>query len=123
VAIATAVRASPDVTRIYLDCEQKGQDKEHLKEIESLNTKSDTYLMRFNVDKLNHYQAQIEEMIDNLPDDFRKSEGAPLYRAWYSRDEEKWTEYPSEVYRLLTLGIAIGKIQIVSREPTCFRIN
>lgn len=73
----------------------------------------------FNPDRLNSHKAKIEAMLDELPDEFKKSGGGGMsfLNACNDKHGNQWTGFHQTMEQLFQLGIAIGKVEcLLPRE-------
>ncbi|MBI3336258.1 hypothetical protein HYZ98_01680 [Candidatus Peregrinibacteria bacterium] len=71
----------------------------------------------FNADRLGHHRAEIEALLSELPDEFRKSTGDSFLRACQDKYGRLWTGEHTVVDELLMLGMGIGKFRfLLSRD-------
>lgn len=63
-------------------------------------------------EKLEEHRAEIEELLDQLPSNFKKSSGGgwSFLNACMDKEENQWGEQ-IDVELLMMLGIAIGKVE------------
>lgn len=85
-------------------------------EIEANVVKADgiVRIYGFHAERLEANRANIESMIDQLPDEFRKSSeggGQSFLNMVVNNKGEQWTDLHFEAEAILCLGIAIGKIR------------
>jgi len=106
--MVTALNADR-VGKIFLDCLFKdGEDtSSHVKAEGITNT------VGFNPDRLNSHKAEIEAMLDELPNEFKKSGGGGMsfLDACIDKHGNQWTGFHQTMEQLLQLGIAIGKVE------------
>lgn len=69
----------------------------------------------FNPDRLNERKEEIEEMLSQLPDQFKKSGGGgwSFLNACEDRHGHLWTGDHAIVEALFALGMAIGKVALM----------
>lgn len=68
----------------------------------------------FHPERLESHKAEIAEMLSELPNEFRESEGGgwSFLNAYMTKDGEHWGEHPN-IDELLALGVASGLAKIL----------
>lgn len=97
------------VRQLFLDCLFKdGEDTSSHVKAEGI-----TSIAEFNPDRLNIHKVEIEAMLDELPDEFKKSDGGGMsfLNACNDRHGNQWTGFHQTMEQLFQLGIAIGKVE------------
>jgi hypothetical protein len=67
----------------------------------------------FNPERLKSNEAEIIEMLDQLPDDFKNDKGGGMsfLNLCNDRDGDQWASVHRSMDELITLGNAIGKVE------------
>ena len=67
----------------------------------------------FHPERLQNHKAEIEAMLDELPDEFKKSGGGgwSFLNACNDKHGNQWTGLHQRMEQLFQLGIGIGKVQ------------
>lgn len=105
------VLSSERVEEIFLDCLLKdGEDTNGSVKAEGITTN-----VGFHHDRLNSHKAEIEGMLDELPDEFKKSAGGSMsfLNACMDSHGNQWTGLHQRMEQLFLLGMAIGKVEAV----------
>ncbi len=109
------VLSAYQVRQIFLDCLLRdGEDTRGQVKAEGI-----TSTVGFNPDRLNGHKAKIEAMLDELPDEFKKSGGGGMsfLNACNDKHGNQWTGLHQTMEQLFQLGIAIGKVEcLLPRE-------
>lgn len=103
------VLSTDRVRQLFLDCLFKdGEDTSSHVKAEGI-----TSIAEFNPDRLNIHKVEIEAMLDELPDEFKKSDGGGMsfLNACNDRHGNQWTGFHQTMEQLFQLGIAIGKVE------------
>lgn len=103
------VLSADRVSQIFLDCLYKdGEDTSSHVKAEGI-----TSTVGFNPDRLNSHKAEIEAMLGELPDEFKKSGGGGMsfLNACNDKHGNQWTGLHRTMEQLFQLGIAIGKVE------------
>ena len=99
------------VTDIFRDCLfNEGEDTtEHVKAPGILHN------VGFHPGRLEWNKTEIEAMLDELPDTFKKSGGGGMsfLNACVDRHGEQWTGLHLTVEQLFMLGVAVGKAELL----------
>lgn len=95
-----------NVESVLMDCLFK-KDEYHSNEVDAKGAKLH---FGFNPERLEKHRADIESMLDQLPDGFKKHSGGGGHfpEAYKRNDGVHWGEH-HHIDQLLCLGIAIGK--------------
>lgn len=98
------------VYEVFLACLYKeGEDTSNHVKAEGI-----TCLVGFNPDRLEEHRAEISEMLDELPEEFK--EGWSFLNACVDKNDRQWGEHKN-VEQLFQLGIAIGRVKcLMPRE-------
>lgn len=103
------------VEQIFLDCLFKeGEDTNNYIEAEGITGK-----VGFHPGRLESHKTEIEAMLNELPDEFKKSKGGgwSFLNACVDKNGNQWTGFHKIMEQLFQLGIAIGKAEYtLSRE-------
>ncbi|NCP46899.1 hypothetical protein COT86_02060 [Candidatus Collierbacteria bacterium CG10_big_fil_rev_8_21_14_0_10_43_36] len=112
----TTVLKADRVRQIFLDSlYNDGEDTSSHVKAEGITTNA----VGFNPDRLNSHKAEIEAMLDELPDEFKKSGGGGMsfLNACNDKHGNQWTNFHQTMEQLFQLGIAIGKVEcLLPRE-------
>ncbi|MBU1149024.1 hypothetical protein KKI23_02940 [Patescibacteria group bacterium] len=104
-----SILTSQKVETIFQDCLFKGdEDKsDHIK------AEGITVNVGFHPGRLESHRAEVEAMLDELPDEFKKSGGGGMsfLQACNDRHGNQWTGLHRIMELLFLLGIAIGKVE------------
>jgi len=67
----------------------------------------------FHPERLESHRVEIEAMLDELPDEFKKSEGGgwSFLNACNDKQGNQWTGLHQRMGQLFQLGIAVGKVE------------
>ena len=98
------------VEAIFLDCLfQEGEDVSNRVEAEGMAT------VGFHPGRLEGHKAEIEALLDELPDEFKQSGGGGMsfLNACMDRHGNQWTGLHQRMEQLFLLGIAIGKAKLL----------
>jgi len=99
------------VHEIFLDCLFKdSEDSSNPVKAEGIVTN-----VGFHPERLASHRADIEALLDELPDAFKKSGGGgwSFLNACDDRHGNQWGQHP-DMERLFQLGIAIEKVELLS---------
>ncbi len=103
------------VNTIFMDCLfNDGEDTSNHVKAEGI-----TQNVGFHPERLESHRAEIEEMLDELPDEFKESGGGGIsfLNACNDKLGNQWTGLHQRMEQLLQLGIAIGKVKcLIPRE-------
>lgn len=100
---------SERVNEIFLDSLFKdGEDTTNRREVEGILNK-----FGFHPERLESHRTEIEEMLMQLPDEFKQSIGGgwSFLQACMDRDGNQWTGLHRRMDQLFSLGIALGKVK------------
>lgn len=72
----------------------------------------------FHPERLESHKAKIIEMCDELPDNFKASSGGgwSFLNLCINRSQEQWTGDHRQMEQLMVLGLASGKMQLLTRR-------
>ncbi|MDP2665599.1 MAG: hypothetical protein Q8P23_03110 [bacterium] len=97
------------VNAIFMDCLFKdGEDtSKHIK------AEGITKNVGFHPERLESHKTEIEAMLDELPDEFKKSGGGgwSFLNACNDKHGNQWTGFHQRMEQLFQLGIGISKVQ------------
>jgi len=103
------------VNAIFMDCLFKeGEDTSNHVKAEGI-----TQNVGFHPDRLESHKAEIEEMLDELPDEFKESSGGGMsfLNACNDKHGNQWTGLHQRMDQLFQLGTAISKVKcLMPRE-------
>lgn len=109
----TATTIDPErVNTIFLDCLFKeGEDTSKYVKAEGITSN-----VGFHPERLNRYKAEIEAMLDELSDDFKKSGdgGMSFLNACNDKRGDQWTCLHQRMEQLFQLGIGVGKAELLT---------
>ncbi|HBU07443.1 MAG TPA: hypothetical protein DEB09_05170 [Candidatus Magasanikbacteria bacterium] len=96
------------VKAVFIDCLfQDGEDT-----TDHIGIKGITKDVWFHSKRLQSHKAEIEVMLGELPDEFKKSGGGwSFLKADKDRHGHQWTMLHQRVEQLFMLGMGIGKVQ------------
>ncbi len=103
------VLSAERVEEIFRDCLfRDGEDTSNHVVAEGI-----TRNVGFHPDRLNGHKAEIEQMLDELPDGFKRSGGGgwSFLNACEDKHGNQWTGLHQTMEQLFQLGIAIGKAE------------
>lgn len=103
------ILTSERVEKIFMDCLFKeGEDTTNYIKAEGIVRDAG-----FHPERLNSHKQEIEEMLNELPDQFKKSIGGgwTFLNACNNKYGNQWTDLHSRMEQLFQLGIAIGKVK------------
>jgi len=103
------ILSSERVEAIFNDCLFKdGEDTSNYVKAEGI-----AHNVGFHPERLQSHKAEIEAMLDELPDQFKKSGGGgwSFLNACLDKHGEQWTDLHLRMEQLFQLGIAIGKVE------------
>ena len=107
----SAILNAERVNEVFLDCLfREGEDtSKHIK-AEGITTTAG-----FHPERLNSHKAEIEAMLDELPNEFQKQGGGGMsfLEACNDKHGEQWTGLHCVMEQLFQLGIAIGKVSLL----------
>jgi hypothetical protein len=110
--VTTAQRLSTErVKTIFMDCLfRDGEDTSNHVKAEGITT-----MVGFNPERLKGHEAEIVEMLNELPDTFKKSGGGGMsfLNACIDRHGNQWTSFHRTMEQLFQLGIASGKVELL----------
>lgn len=100
---------SQKVNYIFLDCLFKKE--ENFKN--QIKAEGVTNVTIFNSERLENHKKEIEELLDELPEQFKKSGGGgwSFVQAYKDKHGNQWTDLHQRMEQLFQLGIAIGKVE------------
>lgn len=98
-----------NVNRIFNSC-LKGQDKIDIIEVHGVR-----HFVGFKQTKLKEFEKDIIDMLNCLPDGFKKSKGGGLsfVQAVNDNNDDQWADLHETVDELVCLGLSVGKIQFL----------
>lgn len=105
----STVLSAERVEEIFLDCLfRDGEDTSKHVKAEGINSNAG-----FHPGRLENHKAEIEVMLDELPDEFKLSEGGgwSFLNAFEDKHGNQWTGLHRRMEQLFLLGIAIGKVE------------
>ena len=109
------ILTSEKVSEIFFYCLPKDNEKsENYDIIEGVATK-----VKFNAERINEKRKEIIALLDELPIEFNKNSGGgwSFLNACNDKDGNQWTGFHKSVDELVTLGLAIKKINwLLPRE-------
>lgn len=97
------------VNEVFLDCLFKeGEDTSKYVKAEGIQMN-----VSFHPGRLENHRVEIEVMLEELPDEFKKSGGGGMsfLNACMDKHGEQWTGLHRTMEQLFLLGIAIGKVE------------
>jgi hypothetical protein len=100
---------SERVEAIFMECLfQEGEDTTGY--ISALGIRSD---VGFHPQRLQSHRQEIEAMLDELPNEFKKSSGggSSFLHACNDKHGNQWTDLHQRMEQLVQLGFGIGKVQ------------
>ncbi len=108
----TATTINPErVHAIFFDCLFKeGEDTSKHVKVEGI-----TANVGFHPERLNGHKAEIEAMLNELADDFKKSGGGGMsfLNACNDKYGNQWTGLHQRMEQLFQLGIGVGKAELL----------
>ncbi len=103
-----------EVERIFLDCLYKeGEYESGTVPKGCVAAYGITCDVGFHPERLESHRAEIEEMLMELPDEFKESSGSggwAFAKACFDRHGRQWTGFQKRMEQLFQLGLAIGKV-------------
>lgn len=106
--------AADNVDFIFRDCLfRKDEDT-----ADAVKTEGITSKVWFHPDRLESHKTEIAEMCGELPDNFKASSGGgwSFLNLCINRFQEQWTGEYRQMEQLLVLGLASGRIQLLTRR-------
>ena len=104
------ILSAENVTNIFTKCLYKDEEiKDGTIPKDSVQVEGITTKFGFHPDRLNENKSNIEQMIDELHQDFKK--GWSFLQFCIDKDGNQWTGLHLTMEQLMVLGIAIGKIE------------
>lgn len=103
----TVILDSEKVNVIYEKCCLKADENtKNPVEVDGISS-----IVEFDPDRLENHKREIEDMLDELSDDFKRSGGggASFLIACYDKHDRQWTSLHLDMDRLFQLGMATGK--------------
>ncbi len=95
------------VREILLDCRFKKEDSTpNYIFVEGIISEA-----KFNIERLSTHRVEIDSMLDELSDDFKRPQGASFLIACLDKDGEQWGDHP-DMEELFLLGMATGKARM-----------
>lgn len=98
------------VNAIFIDCLfRDGEDAKNHVEVSGTIRKN----VRFHPGRLQSHRNEIKTLLDELPDEFKKSGsgGRSFFNAHNDKHGNRWTDNDPHVEELFQLGIGIGRVQ------------
>lgn len=105
----TSILSSEQVNAIFIDCLFKdGEDTSNHIKAEGI-----VHTVGFHPGRLESHRAEIEAMLDELPEQFKQSGGGgwSFLNACNDKHGNQWTGLHLHMEQLFQLGIGIGKVQ------------
>ena len=99
------------VFEIYISCRLRGSEN-----VDGVRVEGGTHNATFHPERLERHKAEIEAMLDELPDKFKKTAGFggwSFLGAYYDKHGKQWTDLHMRVDQLFMLGLAVGKVECV----------
>ncbi|MDZ7798256.1 MAG: hypothetical protein U5L76_01410 [Patescibacteria group bacterium] len=95
------------VNAIFIDCLFKEDEETN----NYVKAEGITQNVGFHTDRLESHKAEIEEILDELPDEFKMSGGGgtSFLNACNDKHGNQWTDLHQRMDQLFQLGTAIGK--------------
>lgn len=113
--MTTKTLTATTVEGIFLACLFKeGEDTANHVKAEGIVTR-----VGFHPQRLEEHKAEIAELLDLLPDTFKRTGGGGMLflNACFDRNDVQWTGMHSAVEQLFLLGLATGKVtELMPRE-------
>ncbi len=105
----TIVLSTEGVEKVFVDCLFKeGEDT-------STHIAAEGIMMTvgFHPERIESHRAEIEAMLDELPDQFKASSGGgwSFLNACEDKHGNQWTSFHRSMDQLFMLGMAIGKVE------------
>ena len=100
---------SENVEKIFMDCLfKKGENTENAILVEGITSK-----FGFHPERIKHYSNDIEEMLYQLPKEFKKQHGGGMsfLNACNNLNGEQWTGFHRIMEQLFAIGMASGKVK------------
>lgn len=98
------------VDEIFKDClfADKQEDASQMVEAPVIH-----FIVGFHPGRLEQHKAEIADLLDELPDDFKSSRGGggSFLNACFDKHGNQWTGDHIHVEQLFALGIAAGRVQ------------
>ena len=99
------------VESIFSDCLfKKGEDTSECAKAEGV-----TLTVGFHPQRLESHRSKIEEMLEELPDEFQQARGGgwSFLNACKTKEGAQWTGLHQIVEQLILLGIGLGKVEFL----------
>ena len=116
-ANATTKLTCTRVFEIYISCRLRGSEN-----ASGVRVEGSTHNAVFHPERLARHKAEIEAMLDELPDEFKKTGfgGWSFLSALFDRHGNQWTTLHLRTEQLFMLGLAVGKVGCVQprKYPT-----
>jgi hypothetical protein len=103
---------SERVNEIFLDCLfKKGEDTS-----QHILAEGIVHNVGFHPERLQSYKAEVEAMLEELPEQFKESTGGgwSFLNACNDKHGNQWTSYHLRMEQLFQLGIGLGKVKCMS---------
>ena len=99
---------SQSVEYIFLDCISKNQQSN----LDTVYIEGVYLKVKFDIDKLNHYNTDISEILENIHTNFKINIGGgwSFLNFCLDKNSEQWTDLHHIADKLLVLGLATKKI-------------
>lgn len=97
------------VGAVFQDCLLKDSEDNNQDRIEAEGIGK----VEFHSGRLESHRAKIEEMLDELPDEFKRELGGgySFLAACNNKHGQQWTSFHQRMEQLFLLGIGIGKVK------------
>lgn len=105
----SVILTSERVNEIFMDCLfTEGEDTSNYVRAEGI-----TSTVGFHPGRLQNHKAEIEAMLNELPDEFKNSGGGgwSFLNACNDKHGNQWTGSPLIMEQLFQLGIGVGKVK------------
>lgn len=108
------------VTEVFMDCLFSDPPKGKISVIKAPGLVRN---VGFDPNKVNLHRAEINAMLDELPNDFKESggRGMSFLNACFDRHGVKWTGLHQTVEQLVQLGLATGKLGYCLQDRALWR--
>ena len=109
--MSTTILDSDKVNAIFMDCLFKDEEdtSKHVK------AEGITRDVGFHPERLEGHKVEIVTMLDELPDEFKKSGGGGMsfLNACNDKHGNQWTDLHQRMEQLFQLGIGVGKAELL----------
>ena len=101
---------------LYTEAELNGNNKPNY----AIYAEGITLNVNFNPEKIKQYKNKISLLLDELPKEFKKTEGGgwSFLKMPFDKNEHQWGEQ-SDAQQLLLLGLATGKAKYLFPRELC----